>query len=365
MTPELSIPHDVRNPKDTRVRLMRTLTQVGIALALAGTATLAKDTSVARARDEWYAPGNGICEIIPDAVVYYLSDPDTQLWRAVADFEEDVVPLLPTVERVRAYKGNDVYWYPKEEVLDCVADQAVQVPTQAGEPLDPQSIEPVGPWGDGKLILLGSCIVYLFGWATSAFVLRSEYERQIRRRLQHEYDQLTSQLRQEHDNALANLKTQARIQHAGARLLLRGRNGSLTSGLTANPDIHSAFAPAITVSVSSDKLVGYHLPLVFRLVDASDPEHVLREVRKSHRMTRGVNVVYPPEPFQLKDFDPGRYLFKIGVAGDIFYNNTPFRVGTSLSVMEVRVGENGVIDFDPEAAEGYGVKLQDLIDLVG
>ncbi|OGM11181.1 hypothetical protein A2V80_00575 [Candidatus Woesebacteria bacterium RBG_16_39_8b] len=123
-------------------------------------------------------------------------------------------------------------------------------------------------------------------------------------------------------------------------------------GRAINPEVHSAFSPAVKIEVNSGKLVGRKLSLEFLISSNSLPK--VLSLPASHTLKKGPNIIIPSIALKTDRFPQEDYSVSIAIPSGLIINSFNFPISNFL--------QNEGEQFN-EVLEN-GMTLQSIIDLI-
>ncbi len=226
------------------------------------------------------------------------------------------------------------------------------------------------PWL--QLAILGASyfLIYRVGVSYGRRTVRAEQMREIRTRAEQERQQLLERVTREtevqRNRILGEARREKSLVDTGATLVMRRRdNRQMETGNTVDPELYSDFAPLLVIEVRNQRLVGKELPFIFKLTKDGPNRRTIRVAEVTHKFTSGVNQIYPQRDWFTTDVvQEGPYRIHVVIPGDVAYQFARFKVGPLQADLNVRLGTNGVIEYNPGNNPDTGMSIQDVIDMI-
>lgn len=133
-------------------------------------------------------------------------------------------------------------------------------------------------------------------------------------------------------------------------LQLRGNEKQSVLGRFINPEIHSAFCPAIKIDIKAGRLVGKKISVEFLISSDSLPKVI--SFPATHTLKEGPNVIVPGVAIKTDRLQENEYSVSLAVPSGMILDSSTF---------PVKRVKNPLEDFNEVVEEG--MTLQDVIDL--
>lgn len=133
-------------------------------------------------------------------------------------------------------------------------------------------------------------------------------------------------------------------------LQLRGNEKQSVLGRFINPEIHSAFCPAIKIDIKAGKLVGKKISVEFLISSDSLPKVI--SFPAAHMLKEGPNVIMPGIAIKTDRLQENEYTVSLAIPSGLILDSSTF---------PVKRLQNPLEEFNEVVEEG--MTLQDVIDL--